>query len=386
MEIPFQVGVPVSGRNFIDREEILDELLSSAVGIKKGIRQDFALISPRRMGKTSLLLKLKEKVKEEVTCVYLDCSRLYPFTLVNLLQAYSEGIYSEYSKKARLQISLDAISNAVKGAGTIILDIIQKFGAEFGDMRIWLEFKENRIDETQLLEKVLDLPEDLATRNKSYFLIILDEFQELERFGPDFLKYLRAVMTSQKRVNYVVSGSKVSMMEKIVHEKKSPFYNLFVVKTLGNLPRKDAKRFLENKFKAFGYNANGIDAILDLTDGHPFYLQWLARSAYIRLMPRKCLTIKRVKEAYKAALKEPAGHFEYEIAKIRDRGRYMDILVIMAKFDLRTPSKIGRKLDLKAGEVSPYLKKLIEWGFLKKRDHRYEFVDKILGEWMRVNY
>ncbi|MFH1773593.1 MAG: ATP-binding protein [Methanobacteriota archaeon] len=383
MEIPFQVGVPVTGKNLIDREEILEEMHRSVLSIKKGTRQDFALISPRRMGKTSILLTLKQKLEGEVVCVYLDCSKLYPSTLVNFLQNYSAEVYSGYSKKQGMEAG-DRISKAVRGVGTAILDIIQSFGAEFGDIKVWLEFREKKIDESQLMERVLNLPEKLGERDV-HFLIILDEFQELEKFGTDFLKYLRGVITSHRRADYIVSGSAVSMMEKIVYDKKSPFYNLFVVKTLNNLPRRDAKEFLRKKFGGFKYKDEAMESILDISMCHPFYLQWLARSVYIAAMTEKKITKEIVENAYHSALKEPSGHFEYEVAKIKDRGRYFDILVVMAKYDLKTPSSAGRELGLKAGEISPYLKRLIEMGFLKK-NKGYEFVDEILKEWIKATY
>jgi hypothetical protein len=383
MKVPFQVGVPVTGENFIDREEILREFQSSIVGLKEGIRQDFALISPRRMGKSSVLLTLGERLAKEFVVVYIDCSKVYPSTLLNFLRTYSEEIYFSYSKKMGLKLE-ERISKAIRGVGTAILEIIEKFGIEFADIKIWLEFRDGEIDTSELIEKVLDLPEKLA-REKNYFLIILDEFQELERFGADFLKYLRAAMTRHKRTDYIIAGSEVSMMQKIVHDRNSPFYNLFIVKTLDNLPREDARRFLANKFKGFKYTLEAIETILDTTECHPFYLQWLARAVYLYTSEKKEVTERDVRDAFKSALREPSGHFEYEVARIKGRGRYFDILVVMAKYNLETPSKIGKELGLEAGEVSPYLKKLIEMGFLKK-DGGYQFVDKILKEWIKATY
>lgn len=385
-KIPFQVGDPVIGENFADRQEILTELSNNILSLKKGVRQDFALISPRRMGKSSVLLILKERIEKEFVCIYIDCSKLYPSNLINFLQTYSKQVYIAYSQKLSWKVLPGKIINAIEGVATATLELIQKIGVEIEDIKIWLEFKEKKVNESELLNKVLDLPEKLAKKHNLPCLIILDEFQDITKFGADFLKYLRSIITSHKMVDYIISGSLVSIMSSIVHDKKSPFYNLFIVKSLDMLPRREAETFLEKKFKEFSYEKKAIEKILDLTQCHPFYLQWLARAVFISTLVDKKFTEAEVEKIYDNSLNEPLGHFEYEIGKIKDKGRYMDILTIMAKHDVKTPSKIGRYLNIEAGEVSPYLKKLIEFGFIKKEKEGYEFNDKILKEWIKRRF
>ena len=384
--VPFQVGDPVTGENFADRQEILAELSNNILSLKKGVRQDFALISPRRMGKSSILLMLKEKIEKEFICIYIDCSKLYPSTLINFLQTYSKEIYLAYSKKLSWKVLPEKIINAVEGVATATLELIQKIGVEVEDIKVWLEFKEKKVNESELMDKVLNLPEKLAKKHRLPCLIILDEFQDIVKFGTDFLKYLRSIATSHKLVDYIITGSAVSMMENIVNDKKSPFYNLFIVKSLDMLPKKEAEIFLEKKFKGFSYGKDAIEEILNLTQCHPFYLQWLARAVFISTLLDKKFTKADVERVYNNSLNEPLGHFEYEIGKVKDKGRYMDILTIMAKHDVTTPSKIGKYLNIEAGEVAPYLKKLIEIGFNKKEKKSYDFGDKILKEWIKRRY
>ena len=68
MENPFIYGEVVSGKNFGDREKELVELVSD---LKSG--QNIILYSPRRYGKTSLLLKILSKLKEDgLMTAYMD--------------------------------------------------------------------------------------------------------------------------------------------------------------------------------------------------------------------------------------------------------------------------------------------------------------------------
>ena len=306
--------------------------------------------------------------------------------LINFLQTYSKEIYLAYSKKLSWKVLPEKIINAVEGVATATLELIQKIGVEVEDIKVWLEFKEKKVNESELMDKVLNLPEKLAKKHRLPCLIILDEFQDIVKFGTDFLKYLRSIATSHKLVDYIITGSAVSMMENIVNDKKSPFYNLFIVKSLDMLPKKEAEIFLEKKFKGFSYGKDAIEEILNLTQCHPFYLQWLARAVFISTLLDKKFTKADVERVYNNSLNEPLGHFEYEIGKVKDKGRYMDILTIMAKHDVTTPSKIGKYLNIEAGEVAPYLKKLIEFGFIKKEKKSYDFGDKILKEWIKRRY
>jgi hypothetical protein len=54
--------------------------------------------------------------------------------------------------------------------------------------------------------------------------------------GDDFLKNLRRVIESQKRVAYAFSGSVTTIMKDLLYHQQSPFYRQLVEIELGRLP------------------------------------------------------------------------------------------------------------------------------------------------------
>lgn len=68
IERPFVYGVSVSGDNFTDRQKETHRL---KVNFENGI--NVILISPRRMGKTSLVKKVQQEVEGKIVhTVYVD--------------------------------------------------------------------------------------------------------------------------------------------------------------------------------------------------------------------------------------------------------------------------------------------------------------------------
>lgn len=63
---------PVKGAGFIDRQELLDELISELTDIKSST--GYALYGKRRIGKTSILKEIQRRLDEEdeIVAVYFS--------------------------------------------------------------------------------------------------------------------------------------------------------------------------------------------------------------------------------------------------------------------------------------------------------------------------
>jgi len=240
----FQAGGPVRGRLFYDRKELLDALLTGVKNLKKGARQNFALVGPRLIGKSSVLEVLSERLKNVgIVTIYLDCWKIYPSNLRGFLETFAktslESVSASLGWSARIR---SRIGEAIKGTISAIMDLTRSVGAEVEDfLKVWIDFRERRIDIGDLMKKTLEYPEEMAKRHNLFFVVMIDEFQELYKYGSDFVKFLSATIYRQRRVCYVVSGSAVALMKKVLEERESPFYGRFAVKWVGPLPEKDAR-------------------------------------------------------------------------------------------------------------------------------------------------
>nr|WP_293534776.1 hypothetical protein [Prevotella sp.] len=182
MEAPFVFGVRVEGDAFTDRREETERLKAN---FTYGVNT--ILISPRRMGKTSLVDKVCSLVEGDD----IKIARIDAF-----------GCRSEND-------FINAFATAVVRATS-------------NDFSLSLEYNASN----QTTEEVLKLPEVIA-QSKGYRIVVcIDEFQQIGDF-PDsltFQKKLRGIWQLQSHVSYCLYGSKKHMMEQMFQNQSYPFY------------------------------------------------------------------------------------------------------------------------------------------------------------------
>ena len=250
---PFKFGTVVDSPYFTDRE---DELSRIASFLKS--ENHLILISPRRVGKTSLLRKVVNESQRKN--VFLDMQLILSADdfasqlLKRIYRIYPVQKLKSYLKSFRLIPSVNI--NPVTGETEI-------------------SFKPGSKEFTPL-EDVLNLVEKLGTAKKK-MIVVLDEFQEIFRIGSGLDRFLRSVMQNHRHINYVFMGSSESMIREIFERKNSPFYRFGSLMTLGKISPDKFTLFLNEKFAVItGKSKELSENILGITDSHPYYTQQLA--------------------------------------------------------------------------------------------------------------
>ncbi|HJX04457.1 MAG TPA: ATP-binding protein, partial [Thermoplasmata archaeon] len=253
MENPFRYGTVVTGKDFVDREPELAEILKELRGGKS-----IVVYSNRRMGKSSLLEELARRNKKEFVFVRVD---LYGMTDKNtLLNALvGETVRSAYGKAEKLA---SGILELVKG--TTLRFVISDTG------RLGVEFVGGEPKQAEM-QDVLDFPEKVASKKRKRIVVVFDEFQEVGVMdGVSLLKSMRSRFQMHKNVVYVFSGSKRHLLQEIFEEAEGAFFKFARSLELGPLPREELEEFLIDRFAA----ANGklepgmAKEIVAITKGH----------------------------------------------------------------------------------------------------------------------
>ena len=227
---PFVYGTSVSGENFTDR---VNETTRIKKNFSSGINT--ILISPRRLGKTSLVKKvISELDGKDPVIVFMDiydCRSAHDFYL-----RYSQSI-------------LKALS-----IGVTPKDIDP--------------------------EEILNLPERMAEKKGLHIVVCIDEFQQIGEFSDSltFQKRLRGVWQHQQRTSYCLFGSKKHMMEKIFHSKRMPFYMFGDTIHLGTIPEADWVSYICSRFNKAGIIISEVHAenICRRVECYSSYVQQLA--------------------------------------------------------------------------------------------------------------
>lgn len=264
MKKAFVYGVAVEGENFTDRVAETKRLIRD---FENG--QNVVLISPRRMGKTSLVRRVISQVDtNKVAVVHLDiydCRTEYDF----------------YNKLAT------AILKQTSGKGELMLHNIKEFltrltpKVSFGvapanEMSVSLGIA----PEDYSPEEILQLPEKIAHKMGKHIVVCIDEFQQIGTF-PDSLsvqKRVRGVWQLQQEVSYCLYGSKKHMLTDLFQNKRMPFYQFGDIRFLTPIALDDWRPFIRSKFEENGQTISDeqIARICETVEYQSSYVQQLA--------------------------------------------------------------------------------------------------------------
>lgn len=239
MDKAFVYGMSVSGNNFTDRKR---ETARLKMNFENGM--NVILISPRRMGKTSLVKKVMSEVEEssKVKVVYMDiydCRNEYDFYnrfAVSLMKATSSRVEQVIENVKRFLVRLSpqiSFSPEPNSDYSLSLGITPK---EYSP------------------EEILNLPEVIARDKNIHIVVCIDEFQQIGEFSDTLTvqKRLRGIWQHQTSVSYCLFGSKMHLMSNLFQNKRMPFYQFGEMMYLNCISTEDWVPFICSRFEAHG--------------------------------------------------------------------------------------------------------------------------------------
>jgi len=263
MDNPFRFGALALDDAFTDRQAELDELISDVLN-----GQDVVVFAPRRYGKSSLVWRVSQEVIGAGVLV-AHVNLMTTPTKERLAEKLAETIHDDlastlFRARERLRVF----------AGLRITPVVTvdpntgKLGFSFDAGR-----QPQDVDAT--LERLLELPGQLAAERERKTALVLDEFQEIVDIDPNLPKLMRSVFETQPEVAHVYLGSKRHMMERIFNDENEPFWRSAKQMELGVIAPPLFRGYIEERFEKTGRRIDGgvIDRVLDATQGHPYATQ-----------------------------------------------------------------------------------------------------------------
>lgn len=269
-EAPFVFGVRVEGNTFTDRKEETNRLkMNFLYGVNT------ILISPRRMGKTSLVEKVCSLVESDTLKI----------AKIDAFGCRSENDFINAFATAVVRATSSKWEEWMENAKTFLSRFIPKISIgqdPLTDFSIALEY--NRAN--TLTEDILQLPETIAKQKGIKIVICIDEFQQIADF-PDsitFQKKLRSVWQLQSNVSYCLYGSKKHMMEKMFQSQSHPFYRFGDLFYLDKISETDWVEYICDRFRVTGKEISRelASEICTVTDRYSSYVQQLAWLVWLR--------------------------------------------------------------------------------------------------------
>jgi len=370
---PFRYGALALDEAFTNREDEIRELTRDILN-----GQDVVVLAPRRYGKTSLVWRVvQEVVKKKVLVAQVNL--MTTPTKERLAEKLADSIYENiasalFRARERLRIFAD-----------LRIRPIVTIDPDTGTPSFSFDAGQPRQDVDATLERLLELPGQLAAERKRKVALVFDEFQEVISIDPDLPKLMRSVFQEQPEVAHVYLGSKRHMMEGIFNDENEPFWRSARQMELGVIDPPRFEGYLADSFTRTGKKIapETIATVLETTGGHPYATQELCYFLWDETAKARVARIADYERALADVLRAEHAHFEL----IWDQASSVQRRTLQALANERGRPLSGdyrRRHQLPgASTVQRALQALTRNELVTRSDGEYRIAEPFLADWLR---
>ena len=289
--ITIDLTAPVVGKSLIGRDEWVELFIDNFVNKpnRTGAEQ-YALVAPRRTGKTSILLETYNRLFEKTAADHII--PLY-FNLEEILVSGSIASFPEsYLSQLYACIFNYRLGKKVYSYRNLEIPQALELSKTYGYHDYLVEtlrmMKYDRSLGFLPAFRVVALPGDISRDTGQFFAVFVDEVQEaLQIYKETGISILMAYRDNwdhfsmiKSKVFHVFTGSAASLMSKEVLGGESCLFGRIRHKDLPNLNPPAVNRLID--FHTNGpapiWTSEARTALFEVTGGHPFYAKCLVKS------------------------------------------------------------------------------------------------------------
>jgi hypothetical protein len=239
------------------------------------------------------------------------------------------------------------------------------------------------------LERLFELPAELAAERGRRVALVFDEFQEVVALDPRLPALMRAVFQLQPDVAHVYLGSKRSMMRSLFNDVNEPFWRSARQMELGPIPAADFSAFIQRRFEATGKRVDDrITAeLLAITGCHPYGTQELCYALWEETPDGAAVTAGALERAVDRVLRAENAHFTYVWDTIpRTQRLVLQALATEPAVQLLSEGYRARHGLPAASSIQRAVGELVEAELVARSGRgAYAIVEPFLTQWIRAN-
>lgn len=374
---PFLIKGYVSADLFCDRQKETQDLYNNVLN---GV--DTTLISPRRMGKTGLILHffdfLSRQAETDVAAIYVD---IYAARSLNdFIKLLAESTLRMFPEKT--------------GIGTQFLDLVKglrpliSYDTISGAPHIQIAYQSAQ-EKEYTLQGLLQF---LDSRTIPIVLAI-DEFQQITCFPEKNTEaFLRTCFQQLKNIRFIFCGSRKEMMTDMFSNAKRPFFASTQYLALDKIDACVYASFIRKLFTENGITIkeDAIDFILTWTKCYTFFTQSVCNMVY--QTAGETVTVDDVKAACVELLKRGESVF-FQYRQLLTPAQWNFLIAVSKEGEVKqlTAKKfvnqynIGTPTDAKRISKSLLDKELL-LEIQTKQATVYQVYDLFLSRWLESEY
>ena len=375
MKKSFIYGVSVSGENFTDRVE---ETRRLAMDFENGV--NVILISPRRMGKTSLVKKVQNQISNpKIKVVYMDiydCRSEYDF-----YNKFATTILKETSGK--MELFLDNVKQFL----TRISPKISFSPDPNMDYSVSLGITPKEYSP----EYILNLPERIASQMGIHIVVCIDEFQQIGTYEETNVEaLLRTKIQQCKQTMFIYAGSKRHLMSNMFHSSSKPFYQSAISMGLEPIPLSVYVDFAERLFEERGKHVSRqlVEQVYVMFDGCTWFVQMMMNELFALTGHDELCDVEKLEEARFNVIQLQEASYKDLLSRLAPKQKLL--LQAIAKERLVkgiTSSAFIKKYNLSsASSVQAALKPLLKNDIVTQNEDAYRVYDYFFSEWLASSY
>lgn len=360
---------------FFGRKSYLEILEKRVSGLKDNYRQNIAIIGDELVGKTSLIFKFLDGFQDNhIIILYVEvrleslnsfAKRFMGILLYNFL------INSGLPLKEDLDFLINKSEKYVPKTVERIRSILNSL---------------SKRKKSNIFSELNQLCEIIHLETGKFCVVILDEFQNLERVG--FLNLYREwskLLITNKNTMYIILSSAKFKAKNILSKNLSLLFGNFEVVTVEPFDINSSGEYLKERLADVSLNKSLRDFIVHFTGGYPLYLEVVADA----LIENKNASFSEILESL---LFDSAGilnqRFSTLIRSFIDQPHSNDYVSILylASCGRNRIKDIAHFMHMQKKELIARLNHLLEFDLITRSGDFLKVNDRVFGFWMKFVY
>lgn len=361
---PYRPGAGMAPAYLAGREATIQDAEKALASIQAGYStRSVIYYGLRGVGKTVLLNHIEDLAEQrDILAEYME--------IAEREDAFHQQI-SLHIYKLLQQLSLE---NKLQNVWQRALSILKAFSVRYSPDGVSIEMNPaagRGVSDTgdfanDLTELLLALGK-VAQQKQRGVLLFIDEIQYMK---DNELEALMEALhrTNQKGYPLTVIAAGLPKIAKIAGDVKSYAERLFDFIEIDSLTQEEATLALTKPAERFGvtYENDAIDAILEITQGYPYFIQEYGKWAWEEKKDKDVITKKTVQDAFERFERSLDGAF-FKVRHDRATPRELEFMTAMVKCDSLpcTTKEIAKAMGEESLQrISPLRAQLIHKGFI----------------------